>query len=191
MNNDQAERVERMVGMLGPSRMNLDGAGRGHGSMTPQMVAAGLAKCSNPIGASLLQAKVTGAFRYVELEQALHADLMSRAFREGWRANKPRSLEGMVRQMLRMALFHFLAPELCPRCKGRMTVRDRALRADAPCPRCSGQGSVGMSAREMSAELGLTPTAWKKRWEQRYSGIQAWLHELYGTAEGDLTRALR
>lgn len=183
--------AERLVGMLGPARANLDGAGRGHGAVTPQMVAAGLAKCSNPIGAALLQAKVTGDFRYVELEQALHAELLPRAFREGWRVHRPRTLEGTVRQLLRLALANFLAPEQCPRCGGRLTVHDRSTRQDKDCPRCGGAGTIDLTAKEMASELGLTSPAWKKRWASRYTNVQAWLQDLYGTAEGDLTRALR
>lgn len=177
--------------MLGPARANLDGAGRGHGAVTPQMVAAGLAKCSNPIGAALLQAKVTGDFRYVELEQALHAELLPRAFREGWRVHKPRNLESTVRQLLRLALANFLAPEQCPRCCGRLKVHDRSTHQDKACPRCGGAGTINPTAKDMAAELGLTAVAWKKRWASRYSNVQAWLQDLYGTAEGDLTRALR
>lgn len=182
--------VESALSLLGPTRVRLDGSG-GVGELTTAMVQAGLGALKDEDGAALLLAKVQGVTGYARLEHNIHRRVLAIAKREGWRPDKPRTLKELCLGMTRLALLEFLIPQKCSMCHGRAKRYVRAKRDYEPCRRCDGVGSLPLSARERARELGIAPTTWQRNWSPRYQRIQAFLSDLYGTAESDLRRALR
>lgn len=182
--------IESAISLLGPARVQLNGNGGG-GALTPEMVQAGLGNLRDADGAALLLAKVQGVSGYARLESSLHARVLTLARREEWKTEKPRRIEDLTRALLRLALLEFLIPPQCSLCKGRAKRYNRATRADVDCPRCDGVGALPLSGRERARELGIAHTTWDRTWAKRYQRIQAFLSDLYGTAEGDLKRVLK
>ena len=182
--------VDTVLAMVGPGRPSFT-VGAGGGELTPELVRGALGMLRDQDGASLLYSKVRGDVNLSEMERRLFPRWLARAEADGWTVTGAQSLGEVIARMLRLALLEFLVPSRCPRCGGRKTTYHRASKTDIACYRCHGRGELPLKESERAAHAGIPMPAWKSRWGARYRQLQAWLDELYGSAEADLSRALR
>ena len=183
--------LEHTLALLNPTRVNLDGAGRGLDALTADLVAAALGSARDPAGVNLLIADLVDRSGYQDLEDELHGRLMNVALRQGWMVKQPRTLHGLTKSMLRLALYEALMPPKCPRCRGRLQRYSRAVRRDVPCERCEGCGSIALTSRERARQMAMNHEAWRTIWAPRYQSILGWLDNLAGTAAAEVRRALK
>lgn len=183
--------LEHKLAMLNPTRVRLDGAGGGGGTLTPEIIAGALGSAREQKGVDLLIAQLVGITDYKGLENRLHDPLLFMAFQRGWIVEPPMTLQRMVRNLLRMALYEKLIPPRCTLCKGRCTRYNRKLKKEENCQRCKGLGTMELQRYERRMHLEVTLEDWERHWKRRYHDVQAWLDNLTGTAEAEIRRSLR
>lgn len=160
-------------------------------ALTPATVAHAIALVEDRIGALILIVRVADMWsHFPELENRVLDEVLERAKAEKWRVHRPRKLTGVLRIMVRMALFEHCLPGRCQACRGRGQKFPKAGPVRT-CERCQGSGRQPMtSERERAREVDIRVQSWRESWSERYSWIQRMLVERDSTAVRQLKRVM-
>lgn len=174
-----------IIARLNPGGMRLH-AGRGTApELTAEMVAHALGTVRERLGALLLMVKVAQQWRwYPELE----AQIGTRYLQGPGRGHEPPP-GGLLRRMIRLAVFEQCVPQICRGCKGRAWRQPRRG-GRVPCWDCGGEGRVPLSDRQRMLELGMSRADWKDRWSRPYGQLRSLMDEAEHRAGRELQAAL-
>jgi hypothetical protein len=175
-----------VVARLNPGSASLEKAGSSAPALTPVGVAHALGLVRERLGALLLMVKVAQQWRwYPELEAQIGERFMRGYGRPGGEVPA-----GLLRRMVRLAVFEHCVPQTCPGCKGRgwRPPRRGGRRA---CWDCGGDGHAPLSDRQRMGEIGVARPEWNSVWSERYDRLRNLLEEAEQRASRELQRVLR
>lgn len=160
--------------MLSPKGIDYRGTHGGIPNITPEMVAASLARAHDGARA-LIRVKVGDTSSWDTLRREFRRALTIEANKRHWKPGPtlPKYLEGICHT----ALMLYVHPPKCRRCKGRGSVTPRGHEAPIACPVCLGAQYRDPDEAAKAGMAGIPYSTWRDTWEDRYKDAVAILHE--------------
>ena len=160
--------------LLNPKVSNYGDARGGTPNVTPEMVAASLARA--PDGArALIRVMVGDTSSWAALKREYRRAFTIEANRRRWKPGPtlPKYLDGIAHT----ALMLYVHPPMCRRCKGRGSVLPRGHEVPITCPVCQGAKIRDINEADKAQMAGIPYSTWRDTWEDRYKDAVAILHE--------------
>lgn len=157
--------------------------GTGGGGISWEDIAYGLAGIEDPLLKNMILLKYAGKnhlLNGVQIELEHRAEIMSRE--HGWLKRKIKGdsskvftdHRSMLRRIAKLALDEYLAPAVCPTCKGEIEVIINGQVVQ--CSHCTGNGLGHWGIHRRALAAGIHSRTWRnKGWDRRYKDFWMWI----------------